>query len=503
MRTKNTLKTFIYSFTLTGIIALLGLVKTKILLAYLGQEYVGVYQLFYQLYIYISLVDGGIGASVTYHLYKPIHEKKENEINNIYNGARYYYNIIGLIVILLGITLSFGIMFLIKETTIAAWYIRICFILFVISSATSYFSIAHSLVYEAEQKLYKPTSLQLLLSISESIVSIIVALLGGKLLIMISIFLLLSIIKNAILIIISKKEHKYLKKSKQKNLKFRKDSNSLIISKINTLINENIDIVIISKFVGLEKVVIYAAYNQIVNMLNLMIQRLHSSLLPSIGNLLVANKEKAKATFIELNSILFYIGSILFVPLYYMLTPFIRLWYGKEYMVSDIVTLLFVMVLYINIIKISLESYVKAAGEFKSVKNSSIYQSVMNIILSLILVQKYGIGGVLIATVFAFITGNFIHYPRIISKKIINDKTINYYKKCLKYVIGLIINIVICYYINSLLYNVNLFRWLINGIIIFTINLILTSIYYWLTKETKFIDRIKFMIKKYKESKAT
>ena len=100
MRTKNTLKTFIYSFTLTGIIALLGLVKTKILLAYLGQEYVGVYQLFYQLYIYISLVDGGIGASVTYHLYKPIHEKKKNEINNIYNGARYYYNIIGLIVIL-------------------------------------------------------------------------------------------------------------------------------------------------------------------------------------------------------------------------------------------------------------------------------------------------------------------------------------------------------------------------------------------------------------------
>ena len=179
------------------------------------------------------------------------------------------------------------------------------------------------------------------------------------------------------------------------------------------------------------------------------------------------------------------------------------IWYGKEYMVSDIVTLLFVMVLYINIIKISLEAYIKAAGEFKSVKNSSIYQSVMNIILSLILVQKYGIGGVLTATVFAFITGNFIHYPRIISKKIINDKTINYYKKCLKYVIGLIINIVICYYINCLLYNANLFRWLINGIIIFTINLILTSIYYWLTKETKFIDRIKFMIKKYKESKAT
>ena len=65
MRTKNTLKTFLYGILFTSIIAVLGLVKTKILLDYLGDEYVGVYQLFYQIYLYLSLVDGGIGASIT------------------------------------------------------------------------------------------------------------------------------------------------------------------------------------------------------------------------------------------------------------------------------------------------------------------------------------------------------------------------------------------------------------------------------------------------------
>lgn len=72
LRTKNTLKTFLYGIFFTSIIAILGLVKTKILLSCLGDEYVGVYQLFYQIYLYLSIVDGGIGASVTYQLYKPI-----------------------------------------------------------------------------------------------------------------------------------------------------------------------------------------------------------------------------------------------------------------------------------------------------------------------------------------------------------------------------------------------------------------------------------------------
>lgn len=495
MRTKNTLKTFLYGFVLTSIIAVLGLVKTKILLKYLGQEYVGVYQLFYQLYTYLSLVDGGIGASIAYHLYKPIHEKNTEAINKLYRGAKQYFRVVGLIVVILGIILSFGIMFLIKETTISAIYIKICFILFVISSATSYFTTAHALIYEAEQKLYKASNLNHLLSISESIVCIIISMMGGKLLIILTTFLLLSILKNVILVLISKKDHNYIETHGEKDLSFKKEANNLIVSKINTLVNENIDVIILSKFVGLGVVVTYTAYNQIVNMIKLMVQRLNSALLPSIGNLLVSEKNKAKKTFIELNSILFYIGNILFVPLYYMLTPFIKLWYGAEYGETKIVCLLFVLTLYINIVKISLESYIKAAGEFKSVKNAAIYQSIINVVLSLLLVKKYKIAGVLIATVFSFITGNFIHYPKIISNKIINDKTINYYKKSLKYILGLIINMFICYQINIFLHNTSLISWIINGAIIFIINFGLTTAYYYLTKEAYFFERIKFLLK--------
>lgn len=111
MRTKNALKTFIYGIFFTIIIAILGLIKTKVLLKCLGDEYVGIYQLFYQIYLYLSIVDGGVGASVTYRLYKPVSENDANSINKIMEASRRYFNKIGIIVTILGFLLSFEIMF--------------------------------------------------------------------------------------------------------------------------------------------------------------------------------------------------------------------------------------------------------------------------------------------------------------------------------------------------------------------------------------------------------
>lgn len=501
MRTKNILKTFLYGLILTFIIAILGLVKTKVLLDRLGEEYVGAYQLFTQLFTYLSLVEGGIGASIAFHLYAPLHQKDHVKANAIFLGARKYFRIIGIIIICLGVLLSLGIMFLIKETSIPSIYIRVCFILFVISSALNYFTSAHAILYEAEQKLYKSSNLNHLLSICESIAAIIIAMLGGKLLTILLVFLFMSILKNIILVVRSRKDHRHIVKTDENipvDMSFKKEANNLVVTKISSLMNENIDILILSAFIGLKSVVIYTAYNQIINMIVLMVQRLNSALLPSVGNLLVAEKDKARETFVELNSLLFFIGSIIFVPLYYMLTPFIGLWYGEEYTVSNVICLLFVIILYINIIKISLESYIKAAGEFKSVRNCSIFQSLTNLVLSLVLVWHYGIGGVLAATVFSFVVGNFVNFPRIISRKIINDKTINYYKKVFKYLLGLVINLTICYFINSRLQSGNLFMWALNGFILFLINLILTFAFYWITKELTFLKRIKLIAKNFK-----
>lgn len=491
MRTKSTFKTFAYGIFFTSIIAVLGLFKTKILLSYLGDEYVGIYQLFYQIYLYISIVDGGIGSSVSYRLFKPVSDNDINNINNIMEGSKRFFNKIGIFVIILGLLLSFEIMFFIKETTINVLYIKICFMLYIIASAISYFTVSHAFLYESEQKLYKSSNLNHTLSIAENISAIIIAYFGGKLLTILISFVILSIIKNIILYLNSRKDHKYLKKSETPNYGFKSDANNLIVNKIGNLVVENSSLIFVSKFLGLKLVTIYSAYNQIVNMIKLMIQRLNSALFPSIGNLLASEKQKAKKIFYEINSLLFFIGNILFVSLYYMLTPFISLWYGNDYVASNIVSLLFVLILYFQIIKIPLESFVKASGKFKDIKNSSIIQAIMCLVLSLLLVNKYGIAGLLFSTFISMFIGVMFIYPRIIYKDIINDNILTYIKKVGKYVLCLIICLFVINLFDNIIYTRTLLSWFMKGVIIFVVCFVVNIICFYVLRELLFYGRIK------------
>lgn len=495
MRTKSTFKTFAYGILFTSIIAILGLFKTKILLSYLGDEYVGIYQLFYQIYLYISIVDGGIGSSVSYRLFKPVSVNDTDTINNIMEGSKRFFNKIGIFVIILGMLLSFEIMFFIKETTINVLYIKICFILYILASAISYFTVSHAFLYESEQKLYKSSNLNHALSIAENISAIIIAYFGGKLLAILISFVILSIIKNIILYLNSRKDHKYLKKSENPNFEFKSDANNLIVNKIGNLVVENSSLIFVSKFLGLKLVTIYSAYNQIVNMIKLMIQRLNSALFPSIGNLLASEKQKSKKIFYEVNSLLFFIGNILFVSLYYMLTPFISLWYGNDYAASNMVSLLFVLILYFQIIKIPLESFVKASGKFKDIKNSSIIQAVMCLCLSLLLVNRYGIIGLLFSTFISMFVGIMLIYPRIIYKDIVNDNIINYIKKVSKYVLSLLFCLYIAKYFNNLIYTKTLLSWFIKGVIMFVICFGVNIFCFYFFRELLFYERLKKFVK--------
>jgi len=211
--------------------------------------------------------------------------------------------------------------------------------------------------------------------------------------------------------------------------------------------------------------------------------RFNSALVPSVGNLLVAEKEKSKKIFYELNSLLFYLGSIISVPLFFMITPFINLWYGKDYTSNNIICFLFVCLLYIQIVKIPLDTFIKASGEFKKIKNCSVYQSIVCVVLSLLLVKKMGMSGVLIATLFALITGTFIHFPQIIFKKIINDKVLNYYILWIKYLIGILINVTIVYFIQNMIKANSFIMWFVKGVIVFLLSFIVTTIYYYLVKQ--------------------
>ena len=61
-----------------------------------------------------------------------------------------------------------------------------------------------------------------------------------------------------------------------------------MVHKINGLISYNIDVIIISKLLGLSSVAIYSTYNYIINTLRQLLDKISGSMIAIIGNSLGA-----------------------------------------------------------------------------------------------------------------------------------------------------------------------------------------------------------------------
>lgn len=496
MRTKKTMKNLIISTILTTIIALIGLVKTKVFLNYLGDEATGIYQLFSQILSYISLVDAGLTSSLLYSLFKPVSENNTNKINAILKGGRNFYNKIAFIIIIVGILISFKIDFFLSDYTLPLWYIQICFILFIIASAINYFVTSRKVILEAKQNLYKVHLVVYSSMIIKGLLEIVLLLLNLKLLSLMILFIVISIIQNIIIIIVSKKDYPELSyKDVKSDNSFKKETKNLLAQKLASIVFNNIDVILISKYISSSSVVIYTSYTYIINSLQNVLKKIGSSSLASVGNLLVSEKEKAKSLFYEYNSMCYYIANIVCVPLLLVITPFVAIFYGEAYTLSYLGALCVVLILYFKIIEIPLDTYNSALGYFDKIKKCMILQSVINLVLSFILLFKMGIPGVLLATVISYVVGEFAIYPKILNDNYFKDNKIKYYKNSLKLLVISIFSYLLLFVITKNIEVSNLLEWFFLGVGCFVVNFIIVTVYYKIIKQTAFFERFKNLIR--------
>lgn len=496
MRSKTILKNLITDVFPQLFIAIIGIFKSKILLDYLGQDIVGLYQLFGQIMGYLSLVEGGMGTAAIFRLYSPLSTKDYGKLTEIKNGIKKTFRYLALIILFLGCIVSFIIPFLIKDNTFSIWYILFNFMIYLVGELVLYFSVFERSIFLADEKNYKVNIIMKSIIILKSIVEIVILLLHGNLTAVLISFIVMNLIANVLIILLAKKQYKMFTDTKKADFTLVKDVKNLFVHKIAALVANNIDIVILSKVIGLASVVIYSTYAAIVNSVNALVNKLYLSTLGSIGNILVEDKEKGKRLFIEYNSLVFFIATVIAIPLYFSLDSFINIWYTSKVTTDITISLAFVLFFIYSTIRIPILTYVEAAGLFRETMICPILECIINLTLSLILVNIFGIFGVLISTVIALVFSEYIIKPRIIYKKIFNASSKEYYIKNIKFIILITILLAVTTVVKQYVIIDNLFYWVIISGVVFIINLLITTIYFAIFKELKFKNRILEMIKR-------
>lgn len=491
-KTKKTALNLVTDVIPLLIISLLGIFKVKLFIQYLGQETMGLYNLFSNIMVYVSLVDGGIASAVLFSLYKPNSEGDDNKLSEILSGGLTVFSKIGMIVFGIAFVVSFFVIFFIKNCTFDYWYIVLTFLLFSLSNVIAYFFVPYKELLNVKEKKYTYNLIgqtgQIVLSILE-IVMLVTGFKFGYILLMHSI---VKLIANIIVAYVCKKMYPHINfRNKNKDFSFKKYLNSLIFHKINGLIGSNIDTVIISSMLGLASVAIYSTYSYIITMLKNILGKLSSSMTAIIGNSLAKNKDQMYGVFKEFNSMLFYIAIIICVPLILSINGFIDIFYEGKIETSFLIALSFSLILFMYIVKMATTLFVSAGGLYKETKYCALVDTCINLALSLSLVHFIGISGVLFATAFSVFVAEYILKTLVIHKHIFNRSASMHFIGNIRFFVIFILDLVGGIYFVNLFTIEHLSTWfgfyiaftLVNGLIILLIFKILG--------ETKFIKRIK------------
>ena len=493
-KTKKTALNLVTDVVPLLIVSLLGIFKVKLFIQYLGNETMGLYNLFSNIMVYVSLVDGGISSAILYSLYKPNAEGNDNKLSELLTGSRIVFSKIGMIVFGIAFIVSFFVIFLIKDCAFDYWYIVLTFLLFSLSNVIAYFFTPYRELLNVKEKKYiynlTGQGAQIVLSILE-IVMLVTGWKFGYILLMHSVVRLIS---HIIEWYICRRLYPQISfRNPNKDFSFKKYLNSLIFHKINGLIGSNIDTVIISSMLGLGYVAIYSTYNYIINMLKKFTSRLSGSMVAIVGNGLVNNKERMYNIYREFNGMLFYVGISVCVPLVLAINKFIDIFYEGRIETSMIVAIAFSLILFMYTIKLNTTLYVTASGLYKETKHCAITDTIINLVLSLILVHFIGMSGVLFATSISVFISEYIMKTIVVYKHVFNRNPMIYFLNNIKFFVVFVLDVIGGYFLVRLFSINHLGEWFGFYFVFTIINSAIILIIFKIFGETKFIGRLKLL----------
>ena len=464
---------------------------------YLGMKNLGLMKLFTQLLAYLNLAEIGLASASTYALYKPLAEKNYNQISIVINTITSLYNKIFLFILLVGLLLNPIIPFFIKDKIIDK-NIYFYWSLYVISTALSYSFVKYSVLFTADQKFGFVRLIQGGSRIFCQTLQILVIIKLQSFLIFILLLILDNIIQYIFYKIYYKKYYSYIFKTEIKDKSIIKNLKNLFWHKIAGLIVFNTDLILISKFISLEIVGIYASCQMIIQMIMTIINIVLNVLRPKIGKFIAENNKEKVFNYWKNLNILFLGVSIIFSFCTYKLTnSFIILWLGEKFILPKLTVFLIMINLFIQCFRGVMEIFKDGSGFFDDIQ-LPISEAVINFVLSIILVRYIGLNGIVIGTIVSNILIIYIARPIIVFKRCFDKDIKDYIKIYGNYLILIIISILSCNFILkfiSLKVVNSWFDWIINGIIVGSITFVIIFIIFLSNKD--FRDNI-LLLKKIK-----
>ena len=485
MRTTKSFKNMIFAAFSNVISIILSFVIQTIFIKTLGTEYLGIDKLFLNIISMLSIVDLGLGSAIIYNMYKPVDSGDREKIKSLMSFYKKAYNIIIILVSVIGISLIPFLGLIVKDASIGENLI-IIYILFLLDMVASYILAYKKSIFYADQKNYLVVISRICYLAIMNTLLIVVLLTVKNYYLYLIIRVILRLLENIVMSIIADKKYPYLKEDNVNELdkKTKEDIytkiKGLLFHKIGSFLVLGTDNIIISSFLGVIQVGYYSNYKMIIYSVLETINQGFSAITSSIGNLLIGkNKSKNFEVYKKIDFLNFWLSTFCAISIFIIIEPFIKIWLGEEFLLSNLVLITLTINFYLTSIRSPMNSFKEAAGIFHEDRFIPLIESLINIVASIILLKFFGLAGVFMGTILSSFVLHFYSYPKYVYKGLFDGSYLSYLIHFFKKFIIMIMTLVITYIISRLfIVDNNLLQLLINMFICLIVpNLVFIFIY--------------------------
>lgn len=494
MRVKNSIKNIYISILTQIIITLLGFISRRVFLDSLGSEYLGVNGLLSNVLSMLSLVEGGIGGSIVYNLYKPLAEDDRPRIIALVQLYKKIYGILAVLIFVLSMALYPLLDILVGDTS-GIYNLGVVYFLFVFKNVVSYLNAHKWSLINADQKGYVLSRYNLLFNVITTISKILVLSITRNYILYLIIEVLIFLIQNIWNGNIVNKRYSYI--NVKEKYEVDEETKATLSKNVKAMFLHNVggycvfgtDNILISALINLKTVGLYSNYTMVINQLKGLLTPLIDGIGASVGNLIVTeSKEKSYQIFNVVYLINFWIYGFCSIVLFNLLEPFIDLWLGKGLLLDKFTFLIILLNFYITGLRSCVITFKTKGGIFDNDKYVPIMESIINLGASIILAKFFGLVGIFLGTTISTIAIPFWLQPKLVYNNIFNKSSIEYFSKYFKYLFITIftgtLTTLLCRYIEIN----NLFLQLVvNGVVsTIIINLVFVG-FLFKTKEAKYL----------------
>lgn len=457
-RAQNAARNIFFGLVLNIYQIVVPFIMRTIMIYYMGMEYLGLNSLFTSVLSVLNLAELGVGSAMVYSMYKPIVDDDREQIKSLMRLYQTYYRLIGLVIAITGGILTPFIPHLIHGSLPAGMNVYVLYLLNLAATVLSYWLFAYkNSILDAYQRtdvvskvtLFTNTVQYLLQAVSimkfhNYYAYVIMALVG-------------QFLNNIIVAIFATKMYPDLRPGKSLDKSIVKKINQrirdLFTSRLGAVVVNSADTLVISAFLGLTMLAKYQNYYYILTAITGMVGVVYTSVTAGIGNsLMVESEEKNVKDLTKFTFIISWIAGFCSSCLLNLYQPFMVLWVGERNLLSFGTVICLAIYFYIIEINQLLNTYKDAGGIWYKDKFRPLVTGLVNVVLNLIMVQFWGIYGIMLSTVLSMLLVGMPWILHNLFTTMFNKKHFKKYFKKLMFYVGIttlncIVSVFLCSFI--------------------------------------------------------